>query len=435
MLVIGDSGVFRWRTDTKGMQRVAGPGATTAAFSADGREIVTVGAGGAEVRDAASRQRLTALRAGARYMTAAAFSADGRRIVTADEGGIGRVWEPGVVPLAPRGNEVAVAAFSPDGRRVGGLSAVGVSTVTARGSTYDPLAIIWDAADGHLISAQPTGFGTVNTPDVIADNNRGTQASFSRDGRLVFGTDLIDLSVYDAKKGGRLSGTPADAASADGSRIARIAARRTRVDVLDAESPHRVASLPLTLKGVDAVELSPDGRWLAAFKSGTDAIEVFAVKDGARGTVLRDPGDRLDFVRISADAQRLVAALSDGTARTWDLRTHQAIAELSGHVRRLWTVAFGADRRFVVTGGADGTTRVWETDTGRSVAVLPGGGGAAFGPGERTVAIVAGVAPNTGDVSAIRACDACATWPELLRRAEARAHRTLTPAERDRFIG
>ena len=57
------------------------------------------------------------------------------------------------------------------------------------------------------------------------------------------------------------------------------------------------------------------------------------------------------------------------------------------------------------------------------------------GPGERTVAIVAGVAPDPGDVSAIRPCDACAAWPELLRRAEARAHRTLTPAERDRFLG
>ena len=437
-LLIGNDGVFRWRTEKKGWQRVAEAGPTTAAFSGDARQILTVGAGGADLWDAATRRRLSELRAGARNMTAAGFSADGRRVITADESGVGRVWDPGVVALAPRRYAAAVAAFSTDGRRVGGLTASGVSSITAQGSTYDPLAVVWDAADGRLVSAKLIGFGTANSVEQLAEFNRGAQASFSRDGRLVFGRlpgEFGEFAVYDAAKGRPLTRTPAAAASADGRRIARLVPRGTRVDVLDAESPRRVASLPLTLKGVETVELSPDGRWLAALKSGTDAVEVFAVKAGADGTVLRHAGDRLDFVRISSDGRRMVAALGDGTLRTWDLAAGKPIAELSGHVRPLWSVAFSADRRFVVTGGSDGTTRVWETDTGHPVVVLPGGGGAAFGPGKRSVAVVAGVDPGTGDVSAIRACDACAGWPELLRRAEARADRPLTAAERRRFIG
>ena len=423
-LLVGEETVSRWAVGGKGAKTVAGTRVSDARFGADGRTILTAGAGGADLLDLASRRGLAELRAGARGMTAAGFSADGRRVVTGDEVGTARVWEPGVVPLGESNvPDLAVAGFSRDGSRVASLGIGGSGP------------IVWEASRGAPAAA-PAGFGTASSPAAEAEFGRHASVGFSPDGRRLFSANAGTFDVWeeDAATVRRVSTTDADASSADGRRIARLAQDGAAVDVRDADSSSRVARVSLTRPGADLVALSPDGRRVAAFKRGSDSVEVKDVREGARGATLRMAGDRLDAVRFSPDGRRLLVALAAGSARIWDIAGRRALSELSGHVRPLWSTAFSADGRFVVTGGSDDTTRVWETATGRSVAVFRSGGGAAFAPGARAVVTIAGLTPGESDVSAIRACEACATWPELLRRAEARATRELTPAERRRYI-
>jgi WD40 repeat protein len=296
--------------------------------------------------------------------------------------------------------------------------------------------VVWEASDGRL-SAAPRSFGTASSPSEIAENSRWASLNFSPDGNRVFGAYPGTFGVWDAATARLERRADADASSADGRRIARLAGGDgAAVDILDPETSSRVARVSLTRPRADVLALSPHGGRVAAFERRTDSVEVVDVGEaGAARATLRQAGDRLDAVRFSPDGRRLFVALTDGTARIWDIARRRPIAQLSGHVRPLWSGSFSADGRFVVTGGSDGTSRVWAAATGRPVAVLPSGGGAAFGPGARSVVIVAGLTPGPQDVSAIRSCEACADWPELLRRAEERATRGLTAAERDRFIG
>ena len=83
-------------------------------------------------------QARVALRGHQSSVTTAAFSADGRRVVTASWDSTARVWdaEKGTLLAELRGHQssVSTAAFSADGRRV----------VTASG---DSTARVWDAED------------------------------------------------------------------------------------------------------------------------------------------------------------------------------------------------------------------------------------------------------------------------------------------------
>ena len=79
-------------------------------------------------------------------MSSAAFSPDGKRIVTASATGTARIWDAasgkpvGETAQSHDGRVLIYAAFSPDGQRI----------VTA---SRDWTAWIWDAASGKTISA------------------------------------------------------------------------------------------------------------------------------------------------------------------------------------------------------------------------------------------------------------------------------------------
>jgi hypothetical protein len=135
-----------------------------AAFSPDGRRVVTAGGQTAQVWDAATGQRVTRSLKHNGAVRHAAFSPDGRRVVTASEDQTARVWDVAagqpVTPPLKHNGAVRHAAFSPDGRRV----------VTA---SEDLTARVWDAATGQPV-----------TPP-LKHNRLVIHAAFSPDGRRV----------------------------------------------------------------------------------------------------------------------------------------------------------------------------------------------------------------------------------------------------------
>jgi tetratricopeptide (TPR) repeat protein len=140
-------------------------GVINAAFSADGRRVVTASWDKtARVWNAVSGQAITPPLKHEDIVLHAAFSADGRYVVTASRDGTARVWDAVSGQRFRRAikheNALMNAAFSPDGRR----------RVTASG---DNAARVWDTESGQAITPP------LKHEDIVV------HAAFSPDGRRI----------------------------------------------------------------------------------------------------------------------------------------------------------------------------------------------------------------------------------------------------------
>ena len=137
----------------------------SAAFSPDGRQVVTASSDKtARLWEVASRKEIGVLRGHENPVWSAAFSPDGRQVVTASSDKTARLWEVAsrkeIGVLRGHENPVWSAAFSPDGRQV----------VTA---SSDKTARLWEVASRKEIGV------------LKGHENRVWSAAFSPDGRQV----------------------------------------------------------------------------------------------------------------------------------------------------------------------------------------------------------------------------------------------------------
>jgi WD40 repeat protein len=124
-------------------------------------------------------------------------------------------------------------------------------------------------------------------------------------------------------------------------------------------------ALPTSPAGIDVTAILANGQVVAA-----DASSRLRVIDPARHTVLAELAApfRERLLRPSPDGARLVTIATrskPAPPALWDLADHRLVAELKGHVGRVFTARFVSDGREILTAGADGTARLWDAATGR----------------------------------------------------------------------
>ena len=80
----------------------------------------------------------------------------------------------------------------------------------------------------------------------------------------------------------------------------------------------------------------------------------------------------VEAVAISPDGKYLASGSQDTTARLWDLATGETIRIFSGHTADVGGIAFSPDGKYLITGSDDRTIRLWDVASGQSVQVFTG---------------------------------------------------------------
>jgi WD40 repeat protein/class 3 adenylate cyclase len=285
-------------------------------WSADGL-FVTEGpeeTGLVDIRDAETGERVRAFTGHKVDINSVAFSADGAMLATTGDDGRLRVWDPRtgrrLDDFHGKSDFVVGAAFSPDG------------SLVAAGWLQEGLVRVWDVRTGRLVRAIRAPAG----PFAV---------SFSPDGRrlAIGGVDEPVAGVFDVRSG------------------------------------HRELSLEGHEMGINDIDWSPDGRWIAT-TSNDSTGRIWDAATGRSRSVLFGPAGALNHADWSPDSGRLVIGYGDGSARLWEISEGRAREEfaLSSQVNRsgVWGVAFSPDGGRVMTGSLDiGATQIWDVaDTG-----------------------------------------------------------------------
>src|SRR5262249_5710706 len=133
-------------------------------------------------------------------------------------------------------------------------------------------------------------------------------------------------------------------------------------------------ALPLSAGGIDAAAFLPDGRVVVA--DARKRLHVYAADHHAVLVDLLVP-TRVGLLRLSEDGDRLVTVPSylgeTAPSLLWDLERYRLVAELSGHVGRVFSARFVREDREILTTGGDGTACSWDATSGRLRKTYRGG--------------------------------------------------------------
>jgi WD40 repeat protein/tRNA A-37 threonylcarbamoyl transferase component Bud32 len=120
-------------------------------------------------------------------------------------------------------------------------------------------------------------------------------------------------------------------------------------------------SLTTILEGkqdVNAVEISPNGKWLAAIYFGGEArlwdlaaLQLVLTFQASQGFSFG--------LAFSPDSKLLATGGNDQVIRLWQTGTTNIVAELKGHLNQVWSLEFSRDSQRLVSSSKDRTAKVW----------------------------------------------------------------------------
>jgi WD40 repeat protein/serine/threonine protein kinase len=293
--------------------------------------------------------------AAAGHMWSAAFSPDGRQIVTTDDA-CARIWDARTNRLLftlPHDDTVYHAVYSADGTRL----------ITAGG---DGAVKIWDAASGARLHE----FRHAGKPW------RYYAAAISPDGRLVAAIDLAGevANVWDAASGTVLaklhndaSGFPSIAFSSTGSWLATSGGNDVRV--FDTGT----WSQALTIAGprIRALSFDPTGPRLAT-GSAAGGASIWDIPSGTRTRHLREIGEPINAIAFSPDGQLVATGGGDGAEQIWQATSGSLQSQINALRSKILTLEFDPTSQLLVAAGASGTVIVADAALGMPVTALEG---------------------------------------------------------------
>ena len=279
-----------------------------------------------------------------------AFSPSGNYLATGGDAGKAELWDLQAyrkVQELDVGVAIRDLAFSPDGRLLVVLHGQNL-TLWDLGKWES--RVLFDNAEekARTVAFSPDG-KTIAYPALgnvvkLVDIATGDEVN-----RVEFGS-LVNSMAF-APDGGRLC-------------IAGAGARLWNL----ADQP--ISTVRAHHEEVRSVAFSPDGLSLAS--GGHDgAVRVWDLSTWTLRQTY-EPGHWTYTVRYAPDGEELAYG---GTKRPissvgfWDLRTHEALEPLHGHLLNCWSVAYSPDHKYFVTGSEDGRVGIWNRESAMSEIV------------------------------------------------------------------
>ena len=139
------------------------------------------------------------------------------------------------------------------------------------------------------------------------------------------------------------------------------------------------------MNGVFAVAWSPDGQRIASC-ADDKTVQVWDASTGKRLASLTGHTSYVHAVAWSPDGRRIVSGSWDKTVQMWDASTGKRLLSFTGHKSAVLAVAWSPDGRRIASGGDnpvqawspggrskyDTAVQVWDTDTGRNMLTYTG---------------------------------------------------------------
>lgn len=412
-------------------------------FSPDGRLLLAV-SDSARLHDLHTGRVLAEFRANSSStVNAARFSPDGMTILTSNTDGTIFVWDLSFrrarMILEAGANQsdsyTVSAAFSPDAKLV----------ATVRVARNQPdVGQVWELATGHIWT--------------FTHDRALYGIAFSTDGEQLLTTDDVSAQVRELSTGRVLLELPHgedlhDAAfSPDAKQIITTGERVLKI--WDVNSGRIIEEIPSGAEDIDGpATFSPDSQRVLIVAGGR--ARVWDV--GSRRVVLelsrRGEDDRIEWAVYSPDG-RYILTWNDmrGGAPTrsiqvWEANTGRVVAELNGHVDTIISATFDRASRYALTTSgfapteedektppeAANAARVWDLRNGNAFYDFRDAGGpvlaGAFDPTTKSLMVI-----NESGMVFSYSCELCASQDDLLRLAQKRFVRRLTPDERVRYL-
>lgn len=120
-----------------------------------------------------------------------------------------------------------------------------------------------------------------------------------------------------------------------------------------------------------AVDISPDGRWIASScVDGT--IRVWDSTGQSDPRVIQAHDSAVYALKMSPDGTTFATGGRDKMIRIWNVETGERIASLSGHDGTVFSVAFAPDGLTLVSAGSDTLVKTWDLEQSKVIQTLEG---------------------------------------------------------------
>ena len=117
------------------------------------------------------------------------------------------------------------------------------------------------------------------------------------------------------------------------------------------------------------VTFSPDGSQVAC-ASERGRIYICDAEDDGLITTLSGHSKRVNSLAYSPYGIQLASASNDKTVRLWDLTNNSVLFTLKGHTGAVVSVAYSHDGAWLASGSFDESVRIWDAVTGDQITIL-----------------------------------------------------------------